>query len=136
MKLLIDVNILLDVLQARKPHLKESSLIWKLCETHQTDGFVPALSFANLVYIMRKEMDPEQVEKTLDSISLIFEIADLQSSDLKKAAGLHWSDFEDAVQSVTASRIGADYIITRNTKDFSQSAVPAVSPKQFLELLS
>lgn len=32
MKLLVAVNILLDVLQAREPFVKDSSLIWKVCE--------------------------------------------------------------------------------------------------------
>ena len=136
MRLLIDVNILLDVLQARKPHLRESSLIWKLCETRQVEGYVPALSFANLVYIMRKEMDAKKIEETLKSLSLIFNIADLKASDLKDTADLHWDDFEDAVQSVTASRIGADYIITRNTKDFKESKIPAKTPVDLLSTLA
>ncbi len=33
MKLMIDANILLDVLQNREPHVQASSVIWKLCET-------------------------------------------------------------------------------------------------------
>ena len=61
MKLLIDANILLDVLQKREPHYKDSALIWKLCETEQAKGYVSALTFADLVYIMRKELDPEAV---------------------------------------------------------------------------
>lgn len=38
MKLLIDANILLDVLQMRQPHYHDSSIIWKLCETEQVKG--------------------------------------------------------------------------------------------------
>ena len=47
------------------------------------------------------------------ALSLTFKFADLRMSDIEEAANMKWRDFEDAVQSATASRIGADYIITR-----------------------
>ena len=132
MKLLIDANILLDVLQDRRPYVKDASLVWKLSETGRAEEYVLALSFANLVYIMRKEMDAKKVEDTLRSLALLFSFADLRQSDLEKAAGLCWDDFEDAVQCVTAERIGADYIVTRNTKDYKDSPVPAITPRELL----
>ena len=112
MKLLIDANILLDVLQNRENFVRASSMVWKLCETEQAKGYISALTFANLVYIMRKEMDAQRIEEVLHMLSLIFEFAELNDSDLFRAAALQWPDFEDAVQSVTAERIHADYIIT------------------------
>ena len=51
--------------------------------------------------------------------------------DLSMAAKMKWRDFEDAVQSATASRINADYIITRNTKDFDGSTVKAITPEEY-----
>ena len=65
MRLLIDGNILLDVLQKREPHFEASAMIWKLCETEQAEGFVSALTFANIVYVMRKELTPETIEEVL-----------------------------------------------------------------------
>lgn len=132
MKLLIDANILLDVLQNREPHVQASSVIWKLCETEKAKGYVSALTFANLVYIMRKELDPKKIEETLDALSLIFEFANFNVSDLTHAAGLEWDDFEDAVQSVTAERVHADYIITRNVRDFAKSKVVAFTPSELI----
>ena len=132
MKLLIDANILLDVLQNRENFVRASSMVWKLCETEQAKGYVSALTFANLVYIMRKEMDAQRIEEVLHMLSLIFEFAELNDSDLFRAAALQWSDFEDAVQSVTAERIHADYIITRNVRDFSRSKVIAFTPDELL----
>lgn len=132
MKILIDANILLDVLQNREPHVQDSSVIWKLCETEKVKGYVSALTFANLVYIMRKELDPKKIEETLQALSLIFEFADFSASDLLRAAELYWGDFEDAVQSVTAERIHADYIITRNVRDFTKSKVVAFNPSELI----
>lgn len=135
MKLLIDANILLDVLQNRSPYVTASSVIWKLCETEKATGYISALTFANLVYIMRKEMDPQNIKDTLQAMALIFKFTDLNALDLHRAAELCWDDFEDAVQSITAERIHADYIITRNVKDFTKSKVVAFTPDELIARL-
>ena len=132
MKLLIDANIVLDVLQDRKPHVDNSLLIWKLCEAGMAEGHILTLSFANLGYVMRKEMDFVKIENTFNTMARIFSFAELKQRDLGNAAVLHWEDFEDALQSVTAERIGADYIITRNVKDYEESCVKAITPEIFL----
>ena len=44
-------------------------------------------------------------------------------------------DFEDAIQSVSSRLNNIDYIITRNQKDFINSDIKALTPKEFLELL-
>ena len=132
MVLLIDANIILDVLLNRPDYVKDSAMIWKLCETEQMKGYVSTLTFANLVYIMRKQLDSEKIEDVFHKLNLIFEFADFSVSDLTHAADLNWKDFEDAVQSVTAERIHADYIITRNVRDFSKSRVMAFTPPELL----
>ena len=121
-----------DVLLNRADYVKESALIWKLCETDKATGYVSALTFANLVYIMRKQLTPDKIEEVYQKLSLIFRFADLSVSDLAHAAELNWKDFEDAVQSVTAERIHVDYIITRNVRDFAQSKVVAFTPPELL----
>ena len=135
MVLLIDANIILDVLLNRPDFVKDSAMIWKLCETEQMKGYVSTLTFANLVYIMRKQLDPEKIEDVFHKLNLIFEFADFSVSDLTHAADLNWKDFEDAVQSVIAERIHADYIITRNVRDFSKSRVMAFTPPELLARL-
>ena len=132
MKLLIDGNILLDVLQKREPHYEDSARIWKMCETDLAEGYVSALTFANLVYVMRKELDPEKISEVLRKLSLIFSFEDLTASDISAAADMQWYDFEDALQAATAKRIRADHIITRNVKDFIRSEVIAFTPSEFL----
>ena len=135
MRLLIDDNILLDVLQKREPHYAASAKIWKLCETDLAEGHVSALTFANLVYVMRKELDANMINGVLKRMSLIFSIEDLKVSDISAAAGMQWDDYEDAVQAATAKRIHADHIITRNVKDYVRSEVKALSPLQLLAKL-
>ena len=132
MVLLIDTNIVLDVLQNREQFVKEASLIWKLCETGQIKGYISSLSYVNMMYIMRKQLTPEQIEAVFRKLHLIFEFADLESSVLEKAVSMKWKDFEDAVQSATAEAIHADYIVTRNIKDFAQSKIIGFTAAELL----
>lgn len=132
MRLLIDANILLDVLQKREPHHHDSALIWKMCETELTEGYISSLTIANIFYIMRKELDPQTIEDIFQKLKLIFRFTDLCVSDITKAAELKWNDFEDAIQCTTAERIHANYIITRNIQDFKESRLPAFTPTEYL----
>ncbi len=132
MVLLIDTNIMLDVLLNRSEFVRASSMIWKLCETEQAKGYVSTLTYANMMYVMRKQLMPDQIEEVFRKLGLIFEFAEFSPSVLERAVNMKWKDFEDAVQSATAESVHADCIITRNLKDFTQSKVVAFTPTELL----
>lgn len=46
------------------------------------------------------------------------------------ALDINMSDFEDALQVVFAQSVNADYIVTRNKKDFITSTVHAIAPEE------
>lgn len=133
MKVLIDTNVILDVLCNRSEFLEASSLVWKYCEVGRIDGVISALSVPNIVYILRKELDPEKTKKIIERLMLIFDIAELKADDLRKAAEMKTDDYEDALQMCCADRIGADFIVTRNIRDFTSSPVTAVKPSELLD---
>ena len=133
MKILIDTNVILDVLCDRTDFVESSSKIWKLCEVEKIDGYISALSIPNIVYILRKELTPEKTQQIIEQLFMIFHIADLKSSDIRKAANMKTSDYEDAIQMVCAQRMKVDFIVTRNIKDFIESKVPAMKPDELLE---
>jgi hypothetical protein len=66
-------------------------------------------------------------------LNIIFSIIELKPNDLILATDSDFKDYEDALQSVCAKRIKADFIITRNTKDFKNGPVKAITPEQLLE---
>lgn len=133
MKVLIDTNIILDVLCKRPAFYEDSAKIFKLCEVKKISGVISALSVPNIMYILRKELDADKTREVLDSLMLIFSVADLKADDLKKAADMRFKDYEDAIQSACATRIKANYIVTRNIKDFSESKVTAIKPAELLD---
>ena len=133
MKVLIDTNIILDVLCKRPAFYEDSAKIFKLCEVKKISGVISALSIPSIMYILRKELDADKTREILDSLMLIFSVADLKADDLKKAADMRFKDYEDAIQSACATRIKANYIVTRNMKDFSEGKVTAIKPAELLD---
>lgn len=133
MKALIDTNVILDVLCNRAGFVEDALKVFKVCEINQITGCISALSIPNIVYIMCKELDRERISEILRSLTSIFTVVDLREADLLKAAELDFSDYEDALQSVCALRSKADFIVTRNLKDFRNSPVPAIKPSILLE---
>jgi len=131
-KLLIDTNVILDVLADREPYAEESAAVWKYCETGEYEGYISTLTFANLIYIMRKQLKHNDISRCLASLRLIFRFASLSEKDLVRAVALRWNDYEDAIQYATAERISASYIITRNKDDFRNCAIGVKTPAEFL----
>ena len=135
MKVLIDTNVALDVLQRRRSFFGSAFKIWTSCEARKITGYLSALSIANIVYIMRKELNPETTRSVIDQLFCAFFVEDFYANDLELAAEMGFTDFEDALQSVCAARVGADYIVTRNVRDFTGSAVPAIEPDALMTQL-
>ena len=135
MKVLIDTNVVLDVLYKREGFYEDSLKIWKLCETRKIDGYISALSIPNIVYILRRELDPEKTLEVINNINLVFKIYDLKSEIIMQAAEKKTKDYEDALQMVTAQKLKASFIVTRNIKDFAGSKIIAVKPSELLERL-
>ena len=135
MKLLIDTNIVLDVLCNRKGLVENSSKVFKLCETKKLDGYLSAISVPNIAYILRKELSVEKLKSIIVKLNIIFSIIELKTNDLIFATDLDFKDYEDALQSICAKRIKADFIITRNTKDFKNSHIKTITPEHLLDRL-
>ena len=71
---------------------------------------------------------------TLKDLCMIIEVIGIDSHKLISAlSNSEFSDVEDCLQTECAKQFSADYIITRNIKDFEHSPVPAITPDEFLK---
>lgn len=62
-------------------------------------------------------------------------ILSVTDEDIQFAFKQKWKDFEDCVQFTTAKNNRMDYIVTVNHKDYEDSSIAIVSPKEYMELL-
>lgn len=134
MRIFLDTNILLDVLLDRKPFCETSSKLWRLAECGRLEAVISAISFNNVFYIARKYAGKEAAQKTVEVMNVNFSVFPLTQDIISRAIAAKLPDFEDSIQFFSAVSCEADYIITRNAKDFPQESIPVLSPAAFLGL--
>ncbi|MDH7579139.1 MAG: PIN domain-containing protein [Bacillota bacterium] len=136
MKILIDTNVLLDVLAKREPFYAASAQVLRLSESGELSAFITANTVTDIVYIIGKHIsDKSALHETVKRVLGIVDVANVLKSDVLKAFELGFADYEDALLARCAKRIKADYIVTRNTKDFEDSPVAAITPEDFLDTI-
>lgn len=135
MKVFVDTNVVLDVLIGRKPFMESSSRVLEICGDERADGFLAAHSVTNIYYILRKHFDNDACRDILLNLFELFEIEQIDTDKLKSALEKRdFKDFEDCLQAECAVAVQAEYIITRNKKDFTHSEVPCLTPDEFCAL--
>ena len=134
MKALIDTNIVVDNF-ARRDEYGDSLDILNLCEKGGLEGMISTVTIMDVMYILRKHMDSAEARSATLMLMQILDVVPALKSDINAALASGFSDFEDAVQAVCAARVKADYIVTRNVRDFKNSPVPAILPGDMLKLL-
>lgn len=134
MKVLVDVNVVLDVLQARQPHLVDSAKVMRLIEESRVDGLLCATGVTTIAYLARKAATPAQTRRAIDRLLAVFEIAMVNRGVLQQAVTSKIGGFEDAVVHASAVLAGADAIVTRNVRDFRHPSLPVHDPAEFLAM--
>jgi predicted nucleic acid-binding protein len=134
MRLFLDTNIIIDVITQRSGY-EDSLQIIKYCEAGQVLGCISATTVTNAMYILRKHLPPDTARRALQTLFLFVDVADVLKSDITAAFACGMKDFEDAVQAACAERIKAEYIVTRNVKDFAKAPVSALLPRKMLEVI-
>ena len=133
MKILWDTNILLDVLQKREPFFADSYRALREAMDANHECLISATAITDIYYVLRKALrSSEEAKGHIEQLSQLLAFADVTGTDIHAALIRPMPDFEDAVVDSVAERCGASYIVTRNIKDFAGSAVPAITPTDFL----
>ena len=134
MRILVDTNIFVDYVAKRHPFVDDARRIITLCVENSVDGCIAAHTVTNLFYILRKQMPVRERKQFLIDLCRTFTVIGIDYAKLEFC--LHndeFDDFEDCLQDECAKEFDADYIITRNIKDFTESAVEAIEPHEFLK---
>ena len=135
MQILIDTNILMDYFLSREPDCETSRAVINLCTQKKIEGHLAAHTITNLFYILRRDFTLEARRVILADLFRYFEIESIDAKKLLSALLQDdFKDFEDCLQDECAAAVGADYIVTRNVKDFEGGKIPAVTPEDFLKI--
>ena len=130
MRLLIDINVLLDV-ALQRPAAPASARLLALCG-RQHEAWLAWHAIAPLAYLIERQVSALSGRDFIRGVLEWAEVATTGKSDALAALALPLADFEDSLQVAAALACGAQFIITRNERDFRKSPLPALSPDSFL----
>ena len=134
MRLLIDINVLLDV-ALQRPGAPASARLLGLCG-RQHEAWLAWHSIATLAYLIERQQSAISGRDFIRGMLDWADVAHTGKADALAALDLPMGDFEDALQVAAAMACGAQFVITRNQRDFKNSPIPALSPDVFLRRAS
>jgi predicted nucleic acid-binding protein len=135
-RILVDTNVVLDLLLARKPFVSDAAKIFTMVERGSVEGFLCATTLTTIDYLLGQSLSERDAREAVRKLLSLFEVASVNRVVLTAAIESSMRDFEDAVLAQSANHSGVERIVTRNTSDFSQSPVIAVDPPEFLAQLT
>ncbi len=128
-RVLLDINVVLDVLLDRKPHVTASAAVWAAVETGAAEGLLTAHAVTTIHYLVSKERGAAFAGRTIGSILKVLRVAAVDSAVIQQALTLAWPDFEDAVTAAVAAAAGCNLIVTRDPAGLPHSPVTALTPE-------
>jgi len=133
MRVLIDTNVIMDFIIEREPFTTDAEKLIGMCLEKHIPCCIAAHTVPNLFYILRKHLSDEDRRDILLQICKMFVVVGVDSDKLESALqNYEFKDFEDCLQSECAKEFQADFIVTRNVKDFGISDIPAIEPTMLM----
>ncbi len=130
--ILIDLNILLDVLQKREPFYEAAANLLAAVETGKVKGYIAAHSITTLFYLIRKDRGMADAKAVITNLLQFLKISPVDHTTIEQALNLDYSDFEDAVQMMSAVQCKVNCLVTRNVKDYQPALLPVLQPFEYL----
>lgn len=136
MKILIDTNIILDLIQSREPFSENASKIINSCVKKENEGYISAHSLSDIFFILRKDKTVEERKALiLNLCSFFIVIPEDKNFYTAVCQNNDWNDLEDGLQMKCADFEKLDYIVTRDAgKGFNNSPVKVISAEEFLNI--
>ena len=132
-KVFVDTDIVLDLLSARQPHYKYAAELFSLADENSVRVYVSSLTFANINYILSKQLSSAQARKMLLKFKTLVNVCAVNDKIIELALASDFNDFEDAIQYNTAIENGLTTLLTRNLKDYKKAGIAIQTAQQFLK---
>ena len=136
MKIFLDTNIIIDLVSGRKPFCQDAGILFQIGKNKQYDLLVSDLTIINTAYTLhRLHYAKDDIYDILTSLLSLLTITTMGRNVINRSIQNRGKDFEDDAQYFSALDAGADYIITRNKKDFPIDNT-VLTPQEFFKLMN
>ena len=130
-RLFLYTNIVVDLLEKREPFCQDALRLFTMAYEKKVQLVVSPMTYATASFLLRKH-GSEGVRNLLSNFRQLSRVATSNERVVDDSLASRFSDFEDAMQYYTAINAKADFIITRNVKDFINSKLPVMTATEFL----
>jgi predicted nucleic acid-binding protein len=135
-KVLLDLNVILDVLLNRAPWVTDSAATWDAHRAGEVVAHVAAFAVPTVFYVMRRQSDLSRAHEGVRICLESLEIAPVGRSTLQLARRQAGSDYEDNLQIACAVEAGLNAIVSRDPTGFAHSPIPVLTPADLLQQLA
>jgi predicted nucleic acid-binding protein len=136
MKIFLDANILVSVLNKEYPLFTYSSRVLSLTDNPRFKVYTSPLCLAIAYYFAEKKHGNlyarQKIKLLIEKLSFTT-ISDKTVLEVEKNKKIH--DFEDGLQYYSAVDCGCKYIITEDLEGFYFSDIEVLSSRDFMEML-
>ena len=101
----------------------------------EANTYISVNMLTDIYYLLRKDYGSQGAQDLIENNLSFLQLIGISAEDAQKALAARWGDFEDCLVARCAEKIKADYIVTRNVKDFRSSSVEAVTPEELFDRL-
>jgi predicted nucleic acid-binding protein len=136
MKVLLDINVVLDVLLVRPPWFADASQVWDAHRNGLITAGIAAFSVPTVFYVVRRQTDLTHAHDAVRTCLAMFDIITVQRTTLESARALSGNDFEDNLQLACAIESGMDALITRDPSGYPGATIAVLTPADLLARLA
>lgn len=134
--LLIDTNVLLDLVLARAPHAVDAALLLDAVARGRAAGHVAGHAITTVHYVVEKAHGRKAATTAVGDLLALLGVVPIGAPELQRALAIGLKDFEDAVQVAACLEVGAEFLVTRNAKDFKGAPVTTKTAGEVLAILA
>jgi predicted nucleic acid-binding protein len=134
MKIFLDANVLVSVLNKEYPSFTYSARVLSLADSSKYKVYTSPLCLAIAFYFAEKKCGTLLARQKINLLTERLHITNLSEKtvmETNKNKKIH--DFEDGLQYYSALDSGCKYIITEDSDDFYFSEIEVLTGRQFLE---
>ena len=136
-KIFLDTNVILDLLLERDPWDHNAALLFSMADRKDVEIQCCSLSFSTAIYLMQKlKYSRKEIVYKLTIMKSLCIVTTIDGLIIDRVLQSDFDDLEDALQHYSALANGANVIITRNKKDFSEASIPVMTPTEFLDTVA
>jgi predicted nucleic acid-binding protein len=134
MRIFLDANVLVSVLNREYPHYDACARCLSLADKSGFNFVVSSLSLGIVFYFSEKKSGRKEARRKIELLLQRLSVApcgedEVRAAMLEKKA----DDFEDALQFHSAKALASDFIISNNPSDYHFSSIRVRRPEEFLQ---